>query len=148
MDAALIELIASRKPVNSSDACIRDFPKYRFFTDGKGGRSVWIMFFDLLVVVFLVLICFRPLLYFGKYKLQSLQSDKVGVGTILHSILSFLVMRCCNSTSKSVVADTLDEDNADLSFALRQEVRISKTLSFLTGESILAPWFSSIKVYT
>ena len=78
-----------------------------------------------------------PLLY--RWKGWEAAQDYVAIGVLLHGFLKFLVRQCCSKSSNRVVApEELDEDNADLSFGLKQEVRIAKTLKFVTTSTIQA----------
>ena len=78
-----------------------------------------------------------PLLYRWKGWAQCQRYTTRGV--FVHNFMSFLIKRCCSKQSQSVVEQlALDEDSADLSFSLRQEIRMSKTLAFMTSESIRA----------
>ena len=78
-----------------------------------------------------------PLLY--RWKGWEEAQDFVGLGILMHNFLRFLVRECCNKTSASAVSTLVeqDEDHADLSYALRQEVRLAKTLAFITADNIL-----------
>ena len=76
-----------------------------------------------------------PLLY--RWKGWSHCQSYTTRGVFVHGFLPFLIRRCCSKQSQSVVEQlALDEDSADLSFAVRQEIRMSKTLSFMTSETI------------
>lgn len=81
-----------------------------------------------------------PLLY--RWKGWEEAQDYTGLGIIIHGFLQFLVTKCCNSNSVANVDKAVempDEDLADCSFAVKQEIRMTKTLAFLTGDSVLAP---------
>lgn len=76
-----------------------------------------------------------PLLY--RWKGWEACQEYVSMGVLLHGFLQFLVRRCC--TNKTDKIDSLlehDEDQADFSFAVKQEVRMTKTLSFITSPNI------------
>ena len=75
-----------------------------------------------------------PLLY--RWKGWEQASDYIALGVFVHGFLQTLVKTCCAKTSVSAVSELEDEDAADLSFALRQEVRLAKSLAFVTSDSI------------
>lgn len=77
-----------------------------------------------------------PLLY--RWKGWEVAQDYIGLGILLHRFLPYLITQCCNSNSTNTVsAMEQDEDSADLSFALKQEVRLAKTLAFVTSENAI-----------
>ena len=80
-----------------------------------------------------------PLLY--RWKGWEASQNYVGIGVMLHGFLSYLVKCCCDPKQAEQVGKLIDEDedNAEFSYALRQEVRISKTLKFITGETLVVP---------
>ena len=58
-------------------------------------------------------------------------------GVFIHNFLAYLITSCCSkNVIQKTVAATMDEDSPDLSYALRQEVRMGKTLAFITSDSI------------
>ena len=77
-----------------------------------------------------------PLLY--RWKGWEPCQSYVGIGCLLHGFLPYLVRRCCDPKNAEKVDALLDqdEDNADFSFALKQEVRIGKTLKFITSDTM------------
>ena len=86
-----------------------------------------------------------PLLY--RWKGWEPCQSYVGIGVLLHGFLPYLVKRCCDPKNVDKVNSLLeqDEDHADFSYALRQEVRISKTLKFVTSDSIKVSWFLHVE---
>ena len=56
-------------------------------------------------------------------------------GTLCNGVLQLALSMCTDQNSMSKVAD-LDPDSPDLSFALKQEVRLSKSVSFITSDMI------------
>ena len=57
-------------------------------------------------------------------------------GTLCYGVLQLALSMCANQDSISKCQD-LDPDSPDLSFALKQEVRLTKSVSFLTSSTIL-----------
>lgn len=56
-------------------------------------------------------------------------------GTMCNGVLQFALSMCADESSVAKFAD-LDPDSPDLSFAVKQEVRLSKSVSFLTSGTI------------
>ena len=83
-----------------------------------------------------------PLLY--RWKGWEPAQDYLGLGLAIHGFLPFLVRKCCTNVAAEKKVLELDEDSADLSFALKQEVRMSKTLAFITSPTILVTWLLAI----
>eukprot|EP00435_Cladocopium_sp_Y103_P045894 s714_g13.t1 len=75
-----------------------------------------------------------PLLYRWK-GWESIQGY-VGFGILLHNFLPFLVKQCVGSSQKVYDLLEQDVDSADFSIALKQEVRMGKTLAFITSDTI------------
>ena len=65
-------------------------------------------------------------------------------GVFIHNFLAFLIKGCCNKGLAGRADDLLgqDEDSPDMSYAVKQEVRMSKTVAFVCGESIRVAWFA------
>eukprot|EP00435_Cladocopium_sp_Y103_P050187 s1190_g15.t1 len=56
-------------------------------------------------------------------------------GTFCNGVLQYALSMCSDESSVAKFAD-LDPDSPDLSFALKQEVRLTKSVAFLTSDSI------------
>ena len=56
-------------------------------------------------------------------------------GTLCNGILQYALSMCCDETSMAKFSQ-IDPDSPDLSFALKQEVRLTKSVSFLTSERV------------
>ena len=58
-------------------------------------------------------------------------------GVFVHNFVAFLIRRCCSKHSQSAVdQQAMDEDSPDLLLSLRQEIRMTKTLAFMTSGTI------------
>lgn len=81
-----------------------------------------------------------PLLY--RWKGWEPCQNYVAIGVLLHGFLQYLVKLCCDPKNAEKIHSLLeqDEDHADFSYAMRQEVRIGKTVKFVTADSILVDW--------
>ncbi|CAE7490171.1 unnamed protein product, partial [Symbiodinium necroappetens] len=69
-------------------------------------------------------------------------------GVFVHNFVAFLIRRCCSKHSQSAVdQQAMDEDSPDLPLSLRQEIRMTKTLAFMTSGTIRADLGKSLLVY-
>ena len=58
-------------------------------------------------------------------------------GVFIHNFIGFLIRRCCSKHSQSAAdQQAMDEDSPDLPLSLRQEIRMTKTLAFMTSGTI------------
>ena len=74
-----------------------------------------------------------PLLY--RWKGWGPVQNYVTRGIFIHNFLAFLIRGCYGKTLDQITAN-LDEDSPDLSYAVRQEVRMGKTVAFITADSV------------
>ena len=83
--------------------------------------------------------CDVPLLYRWKHWEPCL--GYVLRGTLIYTFLLFALSRTASQTNQNKLnqdqIQDLDEDSPDLSFAMKQEVRLSKTISAISAESFL-----------
>ncbi|CAE7719587.1 unnamed protein product, partial [Symbiodinium sp. CCMP2456] len=87
-----------------------------------------------------------PLLY--RWKGWGPCQNYVTRGVFIHNMLAFLIRRCCSKHSQSAAdQQAMDEDAPDLPLSLRQEIRMTKTLAFMTSGTIRADLGKTLLVY-
>ena len=65
-------------------------------------------------------------------------------GTMIYRFLPVALARSANSKLEEAQVAEMDEDSPDLSFSLKQEVRLSKTISVFRSDSIVVSWSWSV----
>ncbi|CAE7471490.1 unnamed protein product, partial [Symbiodinium microadriaticum] len=84
-----------------------------------------------------------PLLY--RWKGWGPVQNYVTRGIFIHNFLAFLIAGCYGKALDQITAN-LDEDSPDLSHAVKQEVRMGKTVAFITADSVKADLGKSLFV--
>lgn len=78
-----------------------------------------------------------PLLYRWKHFEPCLQY--VIRGSMCHRVLQYCLL-ACSSPDNQAKLEALDQDSPDLSFSVKQEVRLSKAIAMLTSENFQEPF--------